>query len=100
VLGGTAGGKRQTAKLTSEAEALTKTAEKHGLRQFEGMQREIPPKNAVVTASKQAELTKELSETSRNAIDKVIEGKLPIKKLRDSGVNLENAYKIAYDQAN
>lgn len=99
-LGGTAGGRTQAAKLSPEAEALTKIAEKHGLRKFEGIQREVAPKNAVVSPKKQAQLTQELSETSRQAIDKVIEGKLPIKKLRDSGVNLETAYTVAYNQAN
>lgn len=99
-IGGAAGGKRTQAKLTPEAKQLTETAEKHGLRQFEGMQREVAPKNAVVTASKQAKITKELSESSRNAIEKVIEGQLPIKKLRDSGVDLKQAYTTAFDQAN
>ena len=98
-LGGAVGGKSQAAKLTPEAKKLTQTAEKHGLRQFEGMQREVAPKNAVVSPKKQAQLTQELSETSRQAIDRVIEGKLPIKKLRDSGVDLESAYTKAYDQA-
>lgn len=99
-LGGAAGGKSKPASLTPEAKKLTETAEKHALRKFEGLQREAPPKNPVVSAEKQAKLTQELSESSRNAIDKVIEGKLPIKKLRDSGVDLKTAYTAAYDQAN
>lgn len=98
-LGGAAGGKGKPVKLTTEAKRLTEIGEKHGLRKFEGIQRETPPSNAVVSSKKQARITKELSDTSRSAIDKVIEGKLPIKKLRESGVDLKTAYTAAYDQA-
>lgn len=98
-IGGSAAGKSKPKQISPEAEQLTKVAEKHGLRQFEGMQREVPPKNPIVSAEKQAKITGELNETSKKAIENVIENKLPIKKLRDSGVDLKVAYTKAFDQA-
>jgi hypothetical protein len=56
--------------------------------------------NPIVSAEKQAKLTKELDTTSKRAIDEVIGQKLPMKKLQDIGMDLEEAYTSAYEKAN
>lgn len=88
-------------QLGPEEESLRKTAEEFGLKKIAGMESEKPPMiRPVVSENKQKKLVQELGETSKNAIDKIIENKVPIKKMRDSGVNLENAYTSAYETAN
>jgi len=99
VLGGSAAGKSSPKQLNPEAKELTNIAEKHGLKQLEGINRSSVPKNPIVSAEKQAKITNELNQSSKDAIGKVIEGKLPIKTLRDSGVDLKDAYTKAYSQA-
>ncbi len=99
LLGGAAAGKSAAKKLSPEAKELTQIAEKHGLKQLEGIQREVSPKHPIISVEKQSKITNELHQSSKDAIEKVIEGKLPIKTLRDSGIDLKDAYTKAYSQA-
>ncbi len=97
------GALKPTAKkipLKAEEEALRETAEKFGLKQFAGMEKEKPPILTPVRSEKaQEKLAQELGETSKKAIDDVISQKIPIKTMRDKGINLEEAYTTAYDSA-
>ena len=86
--------------ISPETKALQETAEKHGLRKFEGMSNEKPPKiTPLVTPEKEKKLAEELGETTKKAIDDMISQKIPVKKMRDQGVNLEDAYTTAYKSA-
>lgn len=97
--GAAAAGKKVPQKLTPEGKALSKTAEKHNLPQYAGMDRSKSPKNPVVSKQKQVRLRDELSTSSKNAIDEIVEGELPIKKLKEKGYDLEEAYTELYDRA-
>jgi len=93
--------KLKTKELGKEASALRETAEEFGLRKFAGMESEKTPSiTPIVSAEKEKKLAKELGETSKKAISDMPHLKLPIKKMRDSGVNLNEAYDVAYSQAN
>lgn len=99
-LGGAAGASKKPFKLEGEQAALQKTAKKHELREFGGLQREKPSGKAVVTPQSQKKATEELAESSKKAIDKVIADKIPIAKQRAMGIDLQDAYNKAYDSAN
>lgn len=87
--------------LSPEQNALRETSEKFGLRKFAGMESEKPPGiTPIVSAEKEASLSKELGETSKKAVDDLIDQKISVKKFRDEyGINLEEAYDVAYDAA-
>lgn len=90
----------QPHKLAPEQQALKETAEEFGLRKFAGLEKEKPPTiTPIVSLEKQAKITHELGETSKKAIDDIISQKIPVKKMRDMGINLENAYETAYTAA-
>ncbi len=92
--------KLEPKKLGAEGQALRETAEEFGLRKFAGMEAEKPPGiNPVVSTEKQAKLATELGETSKKAIEDIIEQKIPVKKMRDMGIDLENAYDVSYSAA-
>jgi hypothetical protein len=99
ILGGAAGGKKEPFRLTGQAKKNRKTAKKHGLRKFQGMEREKPLKNAIVSPKAQKKAAEELGDTSKKAIDKIIADKIPITKQRAMGIDLEHAYTKAYDQS-
>lgn len=92
--------KLQSKALSAEGQSLRNTAEKFGLRKFAGMEAEKGPSiTPIVSAEREAKLTSELGETSKKAIDDIISQKIPIKEMRDKGVNLTQAYNVAYDSA-
>ena len=86
--------------LSVETKSLKETAEKFGLKQFAGMEAEKAPKvTPVVSAKKEKALRTELSESTKKAVSDVIDQKIPMKKIRDKGIDLKEAYTEAYDQA-
>jgi hypothetical protein len=87
------------AALSKEAQTLQDISGKHGLRELQGLQRETPPAKALASPERQQKAVKELSETSKAAIDKVIEGEIPVSRLRKMGVNLEDAYNVAFSKS-
>jgi hypothetical protein len=90
----------ESPKLNHATEELRSIANKHNLPQYAGMEAETAPKiTPVVSEGKQLKLSKEFDAASEKAIDKVLDEKLPFKKLRDQGYNLEDAYVKAYDRA-
>lgn len=92
--------KLQPKSLSTEGQSLRNTAEQFGLRKFAGMEAEKGPSiTPIVSAEREAKLTSELGETSKKAIDDIISQKIPIKEMRDKGVNLTQAYNVAYDSA-
>jgi len=94
----TAAGKLSPKVLRGEAKEAREIAEKHGLRKFAGMEAEKAPFiSPVVSEVAEKGLRSELSETTKKAINDVIEQKLPIKTIRDRGTNLEQAYTQAYE---
>lgn len=90
--------KLEAKKLVPEQQALRETAEEFGLRKFTGVENEKPPAiTPVVSPKRQEKLSKELSETTKKAVNDVISEKIPVKKMKESGVNLQDAYTAAYD---
>lgn len=97
---GASGVKTEPKILAAEEQALKQTAEDFNLRKFHGMENEKPPSiTPVISAEKQAGLQKELSESSKKAIDEIIKQKIPVKRLKEMGTNLEEAYRTAYSEA-
>lgn len=105
IVGLGAGAAASSAKLASkplsaEAKELSQTAEKHNLPKYSGIEKEksplITPK---VSGERQAKLEKELSQKTQQAVDKVIEGKLPFKKLKEEGVDLDEVIQNSYSKA-
>ena len=97
--GGASALKKEPRVLSKEISEIEKTAAKHGLPFPEYLTREkdqlIKPK---ISESRKAALQKELGMDSRQALDKIIEGKLPIKKLKDEGADLKILRDEAYDK--
>lgn len=92
--------KLQPKSLDAEGKALRETADKFGLRKFAGMESEKPPPiTPIVSEKKQAKLSSELGESTKKAIDNIIDQKIPVKKMRDMGINLDEAYDVAYSTA-
>lgn len=100
ILGGVANARRQPAKVSGKGAEAKALAEKHNLRRFGGLESEQPLKNAVAPQSKISQAAEELSETSKQAIDKVIADKIPIAKQRAMGIDLRDAYTKAYAKSN
>lgn len=87
-------------QLTGEAQELRNIGQQHNLTQFAGMEAENAPKiTPIVSEAKEAGLRKELQETSKKAVEDVIDQKIPIREMREKGINLEDAYTTAYDAA-
>lgn len=98
--GGISTGKMIPKELKGEAKKARETAEKFELRKIRGVEHEEVPKiPAVVSPERQKKVTEELGKTSQKAIEKIIEGKLPIKTLEKQGWDLEDIYSKSYQMA-
>lgn len=99
VAGGTKALTKEARVLAPEIAEIEKTATKHGLPFPEYLTKEkdqlIKPK---ISDKRKLALQKELGMDSKEALDKVIEGKLPIKKLKDQGADLKILRDEAYDK--
>lgn len=91
--------KKEPRVLSKEAAELEAIASKHGLPFPEYLTREadqlVYPK---ITDSRRIALDKNMAESSKQAIEKVIEGEIPASKLRQQGYDLEVLYTDAYDE--
>ena len=97
--GAATAGKKITKPLAGEAAKARETAGKFGLRRFEGMEREKPPKNPIVSVERQKELGEELSKSSKDAIEQIIRQEIPIKKMKEKGYDLKKSYQKLYKVA-
>jgi hypothetical protein len=92
--------KKSPKVFSKEIAELEKTATKHALPFPEYLTKEATelagPK---ITEGRRAALQKNLGMSSEEAINKVIEGKLPVSKLRQQGADLEVLYNDAYDKS-
>lgn len=97
--GGIATIEKQARKLSPEAARIQKIADKHGLPLMEFMLEDEISKSAKITQGRKAAFEKELGMTTEDAIKKIVEGKLPVTKLRAQGQDLEVLESEAYDKA-
>jgi hypothetical protein len=89
----------EISKISPEAKAIQETAEEFKLPKYKGMELEKEPLiKPVIGEKKQLELTKKFDEASKKAIENIVEQKIPIKKMRENGINLEEAYTTAFKQ--
>lgn len=97
--GGAAALKKEPRILSKEISDIEKTAAKHGLPFPEYLTKEkdqlIKPK---ISETRKAAIQKELGMDTRQALDKIIEGELPIKKLKEQGTDLKILRDEAYDK--
>lgn len=99
VAGGASALTKEPRVLAPEFAEIEKTAAKHGLPFPEYLTKEsselVKPR---ISQSRKAALQKELGMSSKEAIDEVISGKLPIQKLKSKGASLEVLKDEAYDR--
>lgn len=85
---------------TEAAKEAREIAEKHNLRKFSGIEKESTTRfKPTITQGREEKLREELAKTSKEAIEKVVEENIPIKKLRDKGYDLKEAYTESFDLA-
>lgn len=99
VAGGLASVGKQARKLSPEAARLQQIGDKYGLPLMEVMLRDEIPVKARISEARKSSLQKQLGMTTEEAIDRVIEDRLPISKLRNQGQNLEVVEQEAYNKA-
>lgn len=88
-----------TKEATKTIPESTQIAQKHGLRTFAGLENEKPPKNPIVSPEKQKRLGEELSETSEQAVNKILDNKLPAREARKQGVDLKESFNSSLAKA-
>lgn len=100
ISGSVSGGKVEPKKLTGEQLEARETAEKFGLRKFAGMEREKSPSiKPAISKKTEEKLREELGATSKKAIEKAIQEDIPVAKMVKEGVNVNQAYKTAFELA-
>ena len=97
--GGISAIEKQVRKLSPEAARIQQIADKHGLPLMEFMLQDEIPTSAKITQGRKAAFEKELGMTTEEAINKIVEGKIPVSKLRGQGQDLEVLETEAYDKA-
>jgi len=83
-------------KLSPEAQEIKTIADKHGLPFLEHMTEPNAERVGKITEGRRAALDKKLGMSSKEAIDQVIEGKLPRAKLKKAGQDLDILEADAY----
>lgn len=99
VLGGIATIEKEVRKLSPEAKHIMDTADKYNLPLMEFMLEETPSTGAKISSKRKAAFEKELGMSTEEAINKIIEEKIPIAKLRKEGQNLSILEEEAYEKA-
>lgn len=99
VTGGISSLEKQTRKFSPEAQKIIDLAEKRGLPLMEFMIEDTVRPNAKISPKRKAAFEKELGMTTEEAINKVIEEKIPISKLRGQGQDLQILEDEAYEKA-
>lgn len=82
--------------LSPAAQEIKAVADKHGLPFLEHMTEDNLSRNAKITTGRRAALDEKLGMSSQKAIEEVIEGKLPLAKLKKTGQDLDILEADAY----
>lgn len=99
VIGGLVTLEKQARNFTSEQKRIIDLSEKHGLPLMEFMLEDTAGSTAKISPLRKAAFEKELGMTTEVAINKIIEGKIPIAELRKQGQNLQVLEDEAYNKA-
>lgn len=91
---------KQARKLSPEAQRAVSLADKRGLPLTESMLKETLPENAKITPRRKKALEKKLGSSSEQAIQSIIEEKIPAAQLRKQGQDTNLLEDLAYDYAN
>lgn len=99
VTGGIASLEKQARKFSPESQRIIDVAEKQGLPLMEFMVEDRAYPSAKISAKRKAAFEKELGMSTEEAINRIIEEKIPIAKLGKQGQNLEILEDEAYEHA-
>lgn len=99
ITGGIASIEKQARKLSPEAKRIVDTAEKHGLPLMEFMVEDTVNPTAKMSAKRKAAFEKDLGMSTEEAINRIVEEKIPVSKIRGQGKDLEVLEDEAYDAA-
>lgn len=99
ISGGVGSLTKEPRTVSEQAKRFQQLGEKHGLPLMESMLRDDLSYSAKISQKRKAALDEKLGMSSKEAIDKVIEGKLPIAKAKAKGVDLEAFEDFAYEEA-
>lgn len=86
-------------KLTPEAAKLEQVATKHALPLMEALVKDELPRGAKITAGRKKALEKKLGQSTEEAINAIIEDKIPVAQLRKQGQDTKVLEELAYDHA-
>lgn len=90
---------KQSRNLSPEAARIQATADKHGLPLMEFMLKDEIPSGTKITQARKSAFEKELGMTTEEALQRVVEDKIPLGKMRSQGQDLEVLETEAYDKA-
>lgn len=82
--------------LSPAAQEIKAVADKHGLPFLEHMAEDVVTRSPKITEGRRLALDEKLGTTSQKAIEDVIEGKLPLAKLKKAGQDLDILESDAY----
>jgi len=99
VTGGLATLEKSARTFTAEQKRIIDVAEKHGLPLMEFMIEDTSGSSAKISKSRKAAFEKDLGMTTDEAIKKIVEGKIPVSKMRGQGKDLEVLEDEAYEVA-
>lgn len=97
--GGLATLEKQAKNFTAEQKRIIELGEKHGLPLMEFMLEDTSGSSAKISPKRKAAFEKELGMSTEEAINKIVEEKIPISKLRNQGQDLQVLEEEAYDKA-
>ena len=84
--------------IPKSAESLAKTAQKHALPFKEFMVKEREPfLKGRLFKNTEANLKEQFNISAKQALNRIVEGEIPIRKLRNKGINLNALSEHAYD---
>lgn len=98
VTGGLATLEKSARTLTAEQKRIMDVADKHSLPLMELMFKDTEGSTAKISAKRKAAFEKELGMSVDEAIGKIVEDKIPLKKLRSQGHDLQVLEDEAYDK--
>jgi len=98
--GGLATVGKEVRKFSPEQQRIMDIAEKHGLPLMEFMLQDNAGSTAKISAKRKAALEKNLGMSTQEAINQIVDNKIPVSKLRKEGINLETLEQEAFDIAN
>jgi hypothetical protein len=99
VAGGVASLEKSARKFTAEQQNIIDIADKYGLPLMELMIEDVPKGSPKISRRRKRAFEKELGMSTNEAINEIVEGKIPISKLRGQGKDLEVLEDEAYEKA-